>query len=274
MLPAISQVCTLHAPMEVDVAEYAAAACPALEVWLTKLETYLESHSLDDARRLLDEHGMQAPVASYQGGLLTSQAEARREHWEHFERRLQLCRQLEIGTMVVAGDMVGPLSEQDIARAQMSLAQASEMAETAGVRLALEFQHQATLGNNLATAAALIAECGSPHLGLCFDVLHYYLGPSKTEDLGFLTAQNLFHVQLCDIAGVPRELATDADRVLPGDGDFWLEAIVKTLRRIDYQGCVSLELMNPQLWQVAPRSLGEVGITALRKVLGLASMGG
>ncbi len=50
-----------------------------------------------------------APVASFQGGLLISQGDARREHWLHFEKRLELCRSLEIKTLVVAGDVLGPL---------------------------------------------------------------------------------------------------------------------------------------------------------------------
>ncbi len=78
MKPAISQVCTLHSPFEKDVEDYAAGACHAMEIWLGKLETYLEQHTLDDVRRLLEEHEMAAPVASFQGGLLASQGEARR----------------------------------------------------------------------------------------------------------------------------------------------------------------------------------------------------
>ena len=68
------------------------------------------------------------------------------------------------------------------------------------------------------------------------------------------------------------ELAADSDRILPGDGDFFLSAIVEHLRRIGYPGYVSLELMNPLLWQIPPRQFGEIAITALRKNLGLASM--
>ena len=30
--------------------------------------------------------------------------------------------------------------------------------------------------------------------------------------------------------------------------------------------------MNPQIWQIPARQFGEVGMTALRKILGLASM--
>ena len=59
-------------------------------------------------------------------------------------------------------------------------------------------------------------------------------------------------MQVCDLAGVPRELASDADRILPGEGDFDLGPIVRQLRAIGYDGWVSLELFNPTLWQVKP----------------------
>jgi 2-keto-myo-inositol isomerase len=273
MKPAISQVCSLNSPFEKDLEDYSAGACRAVELWLGKLEGYLEKHTPDDVRRLLDEHEMAAPVASFQGGLLTSQGDARREHWGHFGRRLKLLHRLGVDTLVVAADAAGPLTQQDLDRIQASLTQAAARAGEQGIRLALEFQASATFGNNLQTAAALVAETGSPHLGLCLDVFHYYLGPSKPEDLGHLTRQNLFHVQLCDLAGIPRELAADGDRILPGDGDIPLAPVLDALRAIDYAQYVSLELMNPQIWQVPARQLGEVGMTALRSVLGQASRG-
>ncbi|HEY1599943.1 MAG TPA: sugar phosphate isomerase/epimerase family protein [Pirellulales bacterium] len=273
MKPSLSQVTTLNAAFELDIEDYAAAACDTVELWLGKLETYLASHTVEDVQRLLQENEVTAPVASFQGGLLTSQGEARRLHWEHFGRRLTLCRQLGIGTLVVAGDILGPLAQQDLDRAQLSLRQAGEQAGREGVRLAVEFQSHATFANNLQTAAALVAEVASPHVGLCFDVFHYYMGPSKEEDLGYLSRENLFHVQLSDTAGVAREFAADADRILPGDGDLNLQPVIQRLRQIGYTGCVSVELMNPQIWQIPPRQVAEVAMTALRKLLGQASMG-
>jgi 4-hydroxyphenylpyruvate dioxygenase len=269
---ALAQVCSLNSPLETDVADYAAGKCEAIELWTGKLDAYLESHSADAFREILAEHGMAAPVASFQGGLLTSQGEFRKQHWHAFDKRLEQCSELGVGTLVVAGDIAGPLAQQDIERVQVSLKQAADMAGKHGVRVALEFQARASFANNLQTAAALVAEAESPHLGICLDAFHYGMGPSKPEDLAYLTVDNLFHVQLCDLAGIPRELATDADRVLPGDGDIQLEPIVAHLRSIGYQGCVSIELMNPQIWRIPPLQFGEVGMTALRKVLGLASM--
>lgn len=272
MKPAISQVCSLNSSFADDIADYAAGACHAIEIWLGKLDHFLESHSVDDVRRLLDEHEVTAPVASFQGGLLISQGEARREHWNDFTRRLDLLHSLGIGTLVVAGDIFGPLTQADLDRVGVSLAEAAARAGNAGMRLALEFQSTATFGNNLQTAAALINEVDSPALGLCLDVFHYYLGPSKAEDFGYISAQNLFHVHLCDLLGTPRELASDADRILPGDGDFQLSPLLDVLRAIGYEGYISLELMNPQICQVPARQFGEIGMTALRRLLGQATM--
>lgn len=272
MQPMLSQVCTLNASFEQDLADYAAGACRSVEVWFTKLENHLKSHSIEDVRQLCAEHDVTLPVASYQGGILFGAEDRRRESWNLFMQRLDLCQSLDIGTVVLACDVAGPLEQADLETVQQMLIQAASEAGKRRLRVALEFQASARFGNNLQTAAALVAEVGSPHLGLCLDAFHFFTGPSKTEDLDYLHAGNLFHVQLCDLEGVPREFAADADRILPGDGDLPLAGIVEHLRGIGYTGGVSVELLNPRIWQIPPRQFGEIAITAVRKLLGQASM--
>jgi len=267
MVPTLSQVCCLNSPFDRDLEDFAGAGCQCVEVWLTKLETYLESRTLKDVRYWLEKMRLSLPVASFQGGLLASQGDKRREAWELLNRRLDLCRELNIGTIVVACDVPAPLDQQTIERVQFSLTQVAQEVGRRGLRAALEFQAHSAFGSNLQTAAALVADVGSPHLGLCLDAFHWHVGPSKTEDLGYLTNENLFHVQLCDLADVPRELARDSDRILPGDGDIHLTSIVERLKQIDYRGCVSIELMNPQLWQIPPLQLADAGMAALRQLL-------
>ena len=194
-------------------------------------------------------------------------ARSYRQRWPQKD----LCRLLGVETLVVACDVPPPLTQIVIERVQVSLQQAAQEAGLAGLRLALEFQANSVFGNNLQTAAALVAEVGSPHLGLCLDAYHWHVGPSKADDLALLSPDNLFHVQFSDLADVPRELATDSQRILPGDGDIRLDLMVQQLRQINYEGLVSLEVLNPQLWQVPPLQFGEIGMTALRKVLGQAS---
>jgi sugar phosphate isomerase/epimerase len=270
MIPCISEVTTLPATFADDVRTYAGAGFRAMEVWLTKLETHLEAHSGAATRRLLDDHGMTLAAAAYQGGLLLSQGEARKAHFDHFQRRLDLCQALAIPTLVVVADFPARPDAAALGRALVSLRQAAQWAAGFGVRLALEFHGDAPFCSSLDTALALVRDSGEANVGVCLDVFHYYKGPSKAEDLQQLTAANLAHVQVCDVAGVPRELATDADRVLPGDGDYDLAAIVDRLRAIDYAGYVSLELMNPTLWQADAATVADAGRAALGRLLRLA----
>ncbi len=53
MLPAIAQVCSLSSSFEKDVEDYAAGHVPAIELWLGKLETFLETHTTSDVLQLL-----------------------------------------------------------------------------------------------------------------------------------------------------------------------------------------------------------------------------
>jgi sugar phosphate isomerase/epimerase len=238
-----------------------------MEVWLTKLETHLEEHSAPDTRKLLSDRGITPAAGSYQGGLLLSQGEERKAHFDHFRRRLDLCQYFGIPTLLVVGDFIERIDRTAVERAVVSLKQAAQWAAGFNVRLALEFRGSARFCSSLDTALALVALSGEPNVGVNFDVFHYYTGPSKFEDLAQLTPANLAFVQLCDLAGVVRELATDSDRVLPGDGDFQLGPIVQQLRSIGYDGWVSLEVMNPTLWHVKPTQVAELGRAALERVL-------
>jgi 4-hydroxyphenylpyruvate dioxygenase len=277
MKPCISEAVTLSRTFAEDVNGYADGGCHALEVWLTKLEKHLETHSVADTRKLLEDRAMTLAAASYQGGLLLSQGEQRKAHYGHFKRRLDLCQIFGISTLLIAADPPlhadahggnkGGMDATGLQRAIVSLAQAAQWAAAFGVRLALEFRATSSFCTSLDTALALIAQCGEANLGVNLDVFHYYTGPSKFEDLTLLSPQNLAFVQLSDVIGIPRELAGDGDRILPGEGDFQLKPIVEHLRTIGYDGWVSLELFNAMLWQLKPAQVAELGLASLERLL-------
>ncbi len=268
MRPCISEATTLSTSFADDVSGYADGGCNAMEVWLTKLETHLETQSSADTRKLVADRGLALAAAAYQGGLLLAQGEQRKAHYDHFRKRLDLCQALGIPTLLVVADFVDRVDPTALERSVVSLKQAAQWAAAFGVRLALEFRGSATFCSSLDTALSLVAACGEPNVGVNLDVFHYYTGPSKFDDLAGLTPDNLAFVQVCDVAGVPRELAEDSDRVLPGDGDFRLGPLLDRLRQIGYQGWVSLELMNPTLWKAKPSQVAELGMArALQRLL-------
>lgn len=267
MIPCISQTTTLTSSFADDAANYPAGGCTAIEVWLTKLEKHLQDVSADDTRKALADRGVKLVAAAYQGGLLLSQGEQRKPHFEHFKRRLDLCQQFGIPTLLLVADFTKSPDTSDLGRAVVSLAQAAQWAAGFGVRLALEFRGTDAFCSCLDTALTLVEQCREPNAGVCLDAFHFYKGPSKPEDLERLTNANLFHVQVCDVAGVPRELMSDSDRVLPGEGDFRLGEFVKVLKKIGYTGGVSLELFNPVLWQMKATQIVEIGMSALTRLL-------
>lgn len=263
----ISEACTMPATFAEDVAACAESGCPALEVWLTKLEKHLESQSADETKRLLAEKGIALAAAAYQGGLLLSQGEARKAHFDHFRRRLELCQVFGIPTMLLVADFRQAPQPTDLERAVVSLTQAGQWAAGFGVTLALEFRAADTFCASLDTAVRLVEACSEANVGVCLDVFHFWNGPSKFEDLELLTSASLAHVQISDLSGVPRELASDADRILPGDGELPLQVILTKLKQRGYSGFVSLELLNPILWQSRPHQVYELGYTALKRVV-------
>jgi 2-keto-myo-inositol isomerase len=267
MTPCISQATTLSSPFADDIANYRATGCRNVEVWLTKLEKHLEDVGAANTIKALQDSGTALVAASYQGGLLLSQGEERKAHFDHFRRRLDLCQNFGIRTLIVAADYAQELDAKALGRAIVSLAQAGQWAAGFGVRLALEFRGTGSICTSLDTALSLVDHCREPNVGICLDLFHYYKGPSKFEDFDRLSVEKLFHVQVCDVAGVPREIMTDSDRIMPGEGDFHLKPAVQKLKEIGYTGSVSLELMNPELWRANPKQVIELGLTAMERLL-------
>ena len=165
MKPAIATVCSLQAPLEAVLEDYAAGQVNAVDLWLGHVDAAVKAGGIEAVRDRLATHGIAPVAASFQGGLLTSQGDARREHWRQFGERLTLCRDLGVPVLVVAGDAFGPLGEQDLGRLSASLVEAAKQAGDAGVRLALEFDARASFPNNLQSAVAVVEQVGSPALG-------------------------------------------------------------------------------------------------------------
>src|SRR4051794_25242339 len=181
MKPCISQATTLGTSFEADLSAYERGGWPAVELWLTKLETFLESHTVEEARALLAAHRLEAAAAAAQGGLLLSRGAERVAHWDHFRRRLAILQELAGPRLIVVPDFARELAPDDLPRASDSLHEAAATAGAFGVRLALEFQKSAKFCASLDTALALVAQVPADGLGVCLDLFHYYTGPSKFE---------------------------------------------------------------------------------------------
>ena len=117
------------------------------------------------------------------------------------------------------------------------LGAAAQRAADPGVRLALEplNRYEADLIQTAAEGLELIAEVGSPALGLLLDTFHMNI-----EEVDFaatlrrvMSAGRLVHVHL-----------GDSNRLPPGQGHFDFAALAATLQEIGYAGFLSAELLG------------------------------
>src|SRR6188472_3842924 len=131
MILSISQATTLSSSFADDLGNYPTAGCRAIEIWLTKLEQHLNSVSAEETRKALADRGVQLVAAAYQGGLLLSQGEQRKAHFDHFRQRLDLCQFFGIPTMLLAPDFAERVDATSLQRAVVSLKQAAQWAATA-----------------------------------------------------------------------------------------------------------------------------------------------
>jgi len=163
-----------------------------------QLETHLENafarRHPPVARRPAD-----ATAAGAYRRLLLAQGEQRKTHYEHFRRRLDLCQQLGIPTLLVVADFTEAVDDSRWARRGFAKTGRS-VGRWFNVRLALEFRSTFAVLRQLDTALALVAPVSGTQRRRQLDVFPLLHGTSKFEDLGLLTPGNLAFVQLSDLS--------------------------------------------------------------------------
>jgi 2-keto-myo-inositol isomerase len=238
-----------------DLAAIRQGGWQAIELWLRHWDGYIERHGLPAARRQLDQAGLPAAGACAQADLFFSIDDDRQRAWDGLRRRLEQCQALGATHLVITPGAPRPAPGQaprrpvvaDLDPAAEHLRAAGDLAAGYAVRLGIEFLKMSWFVNNLPTALRLAQKVDHPNVGVVVDTFHLYAGLSKVEDLDLLAPDpgGLSFVHANDVpATTPRELLTDPDRVLPGEGDFPLGAIFERMQRLGYQGYVSLELFN------------------------------
>jgi len=248
---AINPATTMPGSFEQDVTAYGAAGFEAMEIWLGKVDAYLEKgNSLEDASKLMADNGL-APAGACFSGLQFSGDADEQKSLDAFKGRLEMCQALGASVLVVIPGVPGaPTPEEAYERVAEGMARAGEIAEPCGVALAIEFIKGSALIGCPRTAADVARRSGRDNVGVLFDTFHFYAGVSKLADIPYMKKEELLLVHLNDCRDVPREMMTDQMRVFPGEGVFPLKDILGALAALGYEGYASLELFNQQVWDM------------------------
>ena len=124
----------------------------------------------------------------------------------------------------------------------------------------------------LGQAVAIALDSNHPDALIIPDTYHMHISEGGFEGLKFLNGNLIAIFQFADSPASPAlNDLVDKHRVYPGDGILPLPQILKDLRSTGYNGCVSLELYNPEYWK---QDLQQVAETGLRKTLNVIQKAG
>jgi sugar phosphate isomerase/epimerase len=139
-----------------------------------------------------------------------------------------------------------------------------------GLLVQLEFLPWSNVPD-LEAAWYVVREAGRANGGLSLDAWHFFRSGSDGQLLRTIPGDRVVGVQLCDApAALEPDLmrASLEARLLPGEGDLALGALVSDLRAIGSVAPVGVEVFSSALDELAPEDVGRRAGRALRRLLG------
>lgn len=264
MLLGLHGICILHTNVLTDIRVARDTGYDALELWVPKLERYLEAgHRLEDLPAAL------GPVQPATVNCLQDLGHPEPKLPGELTRRCEQlctiantlnCSMLQVSTARALLGMPWPEIRKRIAQ---PLAELADIAAPFGVRLVLEPQTFAAL-RTLKQALEVLETAGRDNVGLCLDTFHLWTGGTSWEEVAAIDSDLIHVVHISDVT--PRKgeewsegrrgFGFDSDRdVLPGDGILPLKEAVAALRATGYDGLWSIEIIGAKHWEWDPFEL-------------------
>ena len=235
--------------LESDIVHAAAAGFGGVEIWGAKLTQYLKKNSAGALKEVFEQRGVQGlTINSLENATLAEGA-----RWQEVQKKMAELSKLAVAsgasTVIVIPSPLTPEwrgdKERLNAKTAENLAQLARIAEGEGARASFEMLGFADCSvNTLGHAWELVKRADRPNLGLTLDTFHYHVGGSTPEMIAATPKEKIFIVHVNDCEHKSRETLHDQHRLFPGEGAIPLPAIFDALRKIHYDGPVSIELAS------------------------------
>jgi 2-keto-myo-inositol isomerase len=145
---------------------------------------------------------------------------------------------------------------------------AGEIVGKHGLRIALEFNSVHDVINRLAVGREVVALANHPSCGLLLDAYHMERGGDGGRAFEDLSREEIFAFQFSDVpSGPPPAVKRPTDRLIPGQGRVRWKEVFGLLVEKGYDGYLSFEGPNPELWARPPGEVAREAAAATRKLL-------
>ena len=268
---ALNGATTMRADLATDIAAAQSAEFTYLEIWASKLRSFLQTNSVSDLRKLFDESGVR-PLSINSIEHITFRSP------EDYARIKKECEELSsiaeaLGCpyiVVVPGKLPAthPGRAGVIEESSRVLKELAGIAQAHGVSLGFEFLGQTDCSvQTLDLGNEIVSNTGRPNVGLVIDSFHFYAGGSSVEMIDALDPQRVFVFHINDAEDLPREKLQDSHRLLPGLGILPLKQMIDAFKRIGYDRVASVEIFRPEYWERDPFQLAQEARRAVESVM-------
>jgi 2-keto-myo-inositol isomerase len=262
---------TMTSPFETDVRIAGVAGFDVLEITATKLDKYLPTHTLADARKLIDAAKLKTHAVNSIEQINSRDAAMRQKVLARTREISEWCRALTCPWIIaVPGPTPPGATWEQIRDETVAVLRAmNDLSAPRGVKLAFEF-----LGfpwcsvQTVAQAWEIVQTVDLPTVGMVIDTCHLFAGGSTIDSIKAIDAKKLAVFHINDVEKMPREFIEDANRLFPGDGVIPLKEIIAAVRATSYDGVASVELFRPEYWKRKPLAVAKEAYTKSKKVLG------
>lgn len=228
------------------------------------MQCYQAGMARDDVIRLIRESGIAVANTGTEYGILFAQG-------EELRRLLAVLDETCVIAQAVGCDMIMTATGQktggiDVAAA--NLRAAADVVARHGLRIAWEYSSAHESLNRLEIARELHARVAHPAFGLLLDAYHLERSGSGGRGFADVPAEHVFAFQYSDVpATSPPGMLRPADRLAPGRGIVRWGEVFALLAEKDYQGYLSYEAPNPELWARPAAEAAREGVEATRVLL-------
>lgn len=250
----------LTLPQLIEIA--ARAGYDGIELWMSELQTYLESgKSLASLKKHFSDANISPVNAIGFAKWMAQDTAVSTEGFAQMETEMNMLA--ELGCPRVAAPAIGATKPIDLLVAGEQYAKLIDLGRKTSVMPQLEFWGAYAPFHHLGQCLAVAAAANDPDARILPDVYHLFRGGSGFEGLKLVNGQAIEVFHLNDFTTKPRLEQQDSDRVYPGDGIGPLKEIASTLKSMGGKKILSLELFNETYWG---QDAFEVAQTGLKKM--------
>jgi 2-keto-myo-inositol isomerase len=263
------QTCIDGSSLESELALCNQVGFTQVELTLATVDRYLEKHSEKELENLLQQYKLSCASINAVFDINFCSEKKWMSITKQFLKACQFAKCCHSDTVIVLSSERIDLPDNYTAESVFNdtvenLSRLADLGTAFHVRIAFEPVGTMAIGD-VQTAKKVIEKLNRADIGLVLDPFNLYLWDLGTDFpvISTINPKKIFIVHMNDAERIPFALLTQEHRCMPGDGRIDLASFMREIHLANYDGAISIEVLNPTIWA---KGIKEVIPLAYRKL--------